>query len=335
MIDSGHQIAKYSFSSIKNSTTTPSQLTQTIPSSYDELNREKLKNLLPEWKKDVVVMPIQTTIDDLKKGHRLVKDGFYVSHRIYVEKTPESYTIEPILTRRTGGKDVETQERLFKRVGGGLPIHWHFIDFKRVGPKSGPPLVEKVIDIFKSRDRTAYIALVAHGNSKRYILATENMKVGDLIRTSGEIPRLPVKANEGDAHPVGAYPIGTIVHNIEPTPGNGGVFCKSAGSSAIITGQLDDRVIIKLPSDLEISVDKYCMATVGQVSHASHKDEKLTHAVDSRDLGYRPSSGLWQRKDGYCGRKIHPPKPIKVIGTKAEEKSNKIKFTFSNWSLTE
>jgi large subunit ribosomal protein L2 len=89
-------------------------------------------------------------------------------------------------------------EKLFRRVGGGLPVYWHFMDFKRVGPTSGPPLVEKVIQIIRNaRDRTGFIALVAHADIKRYILATENMKVGDLIRTSGEIPRLPVKANEG------------------------------------------------------------------------------------------------------------------------------------------
>ena len=51
-------------------------------------------------------------------------------------------------------------------MGGGLPITWYWIDFKRVGPKSGPPLVEKVIDIFGSRDRTAHIAL---GKSKKKI----------------------------------------------------------------------------------------------------------------------------------------------------------------------
>ncbi len=49
-----------------------------------------------------------TTIDDLKNSHRLVKDGFYVSHRIYVEKIPEKYTIEPIKTKKTGGRDIET-----------------------------------------------------------------------------------------------------------------------------------------------------------------------------------------------------------------------------------
>jgi large subunit ribosomal protein L2 len=76
-------------------------------------------------------------------------------------------------------------------MGGGLPVTWYWVDFKRCGPKSGPPLVERVVDIFKTRDRTAFIALVAHANIKRYILASENMKVGDLIKTSGELTKNP------------------------------------------------------------------------------------------------------------------------------------------------
>lgn len=149
---------------------------------------------------------------------------------------------------------------MFRRVGGGLPVYWHFVDFKRVGPKSGPPLVEKVIDIIQTRDRTSFLALVAHADTKRYILATQNMKVGDLIRTSGEIPRVAVNPNEGDAYPLGALPIGTKINCIEPYPNKGAVYCKAAGSSAEITNQVDDRVIIKLPSQLELSLDRYCMA---------------------------------------------------------------------------
>jgi len=305
-----------------------------------------------EWKKNVVEVPIATTIEDLKKNHRMIQrnqinkndkkkdssdEGFYVSHRIYVEKVPEKYTVEPFETRRTGGYDVETGERMFKRVGGGLPIQWYFVDFKRVGPPqgSGPPLVEKVIELVRPRDRTAFLALVAHGNSKRYILATQNMKVGDLIRTSAEIPRLAVQAYEGDAYPCGAYSIGTVVHNIEVMPGEGAKFCRAAGSSGVIKSQMDGRVVIQLPSDLEISVARECMATVGQVSHASHKDEKMSHPVDKRDKGYRPRSGLWQRKDGYSGRKIHPPKPIKVMTGEVKEKTEHIAYTYPNWSLTE
>ena len=77
------------------------------------------------------------------------------------------------------------------------------------------------------------------------------------------------------------------------------------------------------------------MATVGQLSHASHKDEKLTSAIDTRDLGYRPRSGLWQRKDGYAGRKIHGPKPIKFVTGEVKETVERIKYTYKNWSLTE
>jgi hypothetical protein len=80
----------------------------------NQIIKEPHKNIqiktdeIPDWKKNVVVVPVQTTIEDLKKTHRLVKDGFYVSQRIYVEKMPEKYTIEPIKTKRTGGRDLET-----------------------------------------------------------------------------------------------------------------------------------------------------------------------------------------------------------------------------------
>ncbi len=60
------------------------------------------------WKENVVVQPIQTTVEDLKRTHRKCNDGIYISHRSYLEKLPETYTIEPILTRRTGGYDIET-----------------------------------------------------------------------------------------------------------------------------------------------------------------------------------------------------------------------------------
>ena len=192
-----------------------------------------------------------------------------------------------------------------------------------------------MISIFQSRDRSAFIALVAHADIKRYILATQNMKVGDLIRTSSEIPRVPIKAFEGDAYPCGALQLQSVVHNIETEPGLGGVFCRAAGSSAQIVNKVDDRVIIKLPSGQDISVKQECMVTVGQVSRASYKDEKLTHPVDMRDLGYRPGSGLWHRKDGYCGRKVKAPKATKVYDKKERIERRVMPYTFNNWSLTE
>ena len=61
----------------------------------------------------------------------------------------------------------------------------------RRGPTSGPPLVERVIRILNSDCHTSKVALIGHGNTLRYILATENLKVGDLVKTSGEIPKNP------------------------------------------------------------------------------------------------------------------------------------------------
>ena len=142
---------------------------------------------------------------------------------------------------------------------------------------------------------------------------------------------------KGDAYPLGALPIGTRIHNVERYPGEGGVYCHAAGSSAEVVNQIEDRVIVKLPSDLTLSLDRQCMATVGQVSHASNQDEKMSHPADKRDLGFRPRSGLWQRKDGYAGRKIHPPKKIKVIGEEPDRKlvAKKVPLTYSNWHLSE
>ncbi len=60
------------------------------------------------WKENVIVQPIQTTVEDLKRTHRKCNDGIYISHRSYLDKLPTQYTIEPMLTKRTGGYDIET-----------------------------------------------------------------------------------------------------------------------------------------------------------------------------------------------------------------------------------
>lgn len=79
--------------------------------------------------------------------------------------------------------------------------------------------------------RSGDIAMVATGNRKRWIIATENMQTGDLIKTSAEIGRMAVLAQEGDAHPVGALPIGTLVNNLELYPGKGAQYIRAAGTN--------------------------------------------------------------------------------------------------------
>lgn len=70
--------------------------------------------------------------------------------------------------------------------------------------------------------------------------------------------------NEGDAYPLGALPKGTLIHCIEKMPGEGAHFVLTAGSTATLLRQVDDRVIVQLPSKLQVSLSKHCMATVGK-----------------------------------------------------------------------
>lgn len=119
-----------------------------------------------------------------------------------------------------------------------------------------------------------------------------------------------VRPEEGDAHPIGALPVGTLVHNIEVTPGGGGVFCRAAGASAQIIKQFDNKAVIQLARKRQVLLDERCMVVIGRVSNVTHGSIPIGSPNRLRHLGKRPRSGLWHRKDGYCGRKIRPPKSI-------------------------
>lgn len=106
---------------------------------------------------------------------------------------PEKYTVQPLENTHLGGRDSVTGRLVAKGIGGGIKHKYHWIDWKRVGPAEGPPQEERVIKIIKDGCRTANVALVAVGDRLKYILATVNMKAGDIIRTSCHIPRIPGK----------------------------------------------------------------------------------------------------------------------------------------------
>ena len=77
------------------------------------------------------------------------------------------------------------------KIGGGDKVQYRMRDVKREGPKDGEPLAERVNAIMKDETRSANLAVVAGGNRKRYIVASENMKAGDIIKTSGKISAMP------------------------------------------------------------------------------------------------------------------------------------------------
>lgn len=138
------------------------------------------------------------------------------------------------------------------------------------------------------------------------------MQTGDIIRTYSEIPRNPIQnAREGDTHPVGALPIGTKVHNIEVIPGNGGQYVRYAGDFAEIIRRVGKKNYLYCNRNRKnICIDQKCMVTVGRVSNPYHHLVNRLCPQRSRWLGRRPRSGGWHRKDGYCGRKNTPPKPL-------------------------
>lgn len=233
-----------------------------------------------------------------------------------------------------GGRDPKTGRLVVKGIGGGIKHKYHWIDWKRVGPSEGPPQLERVIKIIKDGCRTAHVALVAYEDKLKYILATENMKAGDIIRTSCYIPRIPgkvvylyvilynslffaVRPNEGDAYPLGALPLGTQVHCVEKYPGLGGFLIHAAGTYATIVRKApNDHIVIMMPSKREFSIPAICMCTVGRLSNVEHSSTPIGSAQRNRELGNRPRSGLWQRKKGIHGRKLRKPPPVQTIAMK-------------------
>ncbi|KAF9422490.1 hypothetical protein HW555_001888 [Spodoptera exigua] len=240
------------------------------------------------------------------------KPGLGKSYRRIVH-FPKEYTVKPLEVTNLAGRDPVSGRVIAKGIGGGIKHKFHWIEWLRDGPKEGPPQEEKVIQVMEDGCRTAHIALVAVGDKLKYILATENMKAGDIIKTSRELPRNPVRANEGDAYVLGALPNGTIVHNIEKVPGEGALYIHAAGTFGTILRRQDDRIIVQMPSKRLFSFDQHCMAVVGRVSNVDHGDTPIGSPQRNRWLGNRPRSGLWQRKSGRHGRKIKPPKPVKEI----------------------
>lgn len=228
-------------------------------------------------------------------------------------KNREKYTIRPIGMRKTGGRDTTGKVKTHG-IGGGHKQKYRWVDFQRLRyepNQEGKPFEEKVVQVRYDPCRSADVALVAGGNRKRWIIATENMQVGNIIKTSGVIGRMAVSANEGDAHPLGALPVGTLVNNLEIQPGRGAQFIRAAGTSGVLLRKVNGTAIVQLPSKQQVQVLETCMVTVGRVSNIDHNKEIIGKAGRNRWLGIRPSSGLWQRKGGWAGRKIKPLPPMK------------------------
>ena len=184
-----------------------------------------------------------------------------------------------VTLKKSGGRN--SYGRVTARhIGGGHKQKYRIIDFRR--NKLNIPATVATIEY--DPNRSARIALLHYvDGEKRYILAPHGLKVGDRVIASAEADIKP-----GNALPIKAIPLGTIIHNIELKIGKGGQLARSAGTFAQLMSKEGVYAQVKLPSGEVRMVLQECMATIGQVGNLDYEKISLGKAGRSRWLGRRP-----------------------------------------------
>src|SRR5437868_6073529 len=169
----------------------------------------------------------------------------------------------------TGGRNVQGR-RAMRYMGGGNKTKYRIIDFKR--NKHNIPAT--VASIEYDPNRTAFIALLNYvDGEKRYIIAPQGLQVGSTV-LSGDA----VAPDLGNALQMRNMPLGTVVHNIEMQPGQGGKLVRSAGASAQLSNKEERYAVLKMPSGELRKVLINCYATVGVVSNSDHSLQSMGKA---------------------------------------------------------
>ncbi len=194
------------------------------------------------------------------------------------KKAPERSLIE--VKKKHSGRN-NNGHITVRHKGGGTRRQYRIIDFKRT--KDGIPA--KVAAIEYDPNRTARIALLNYRDGeKRYILAPVGLKIGDLL-DSGESADIKL----GNALPIAKIPLGSVIHNIELRPGEGGKLVRSAGSSAQLMAKEGEYAQVRMPSGEVRKILMTCRATLGQLGNVEHENEVIGKAGRMRHMGKRPS----------------------------------------------
>lgn len=168
-----------------------------------------------------------------------------------------------------------------RHKGGGTRKMYRIIDFKRM--KDAIP--GKVATLEYDPNRSARIALVNYRDGeKRYILAPAGLKVGDVVESG---PNADIK--NGNCLPLKNIPVGTVIHNIELRPGQGGKLVRSAGGAAQLMAKESEYAQVRMPSGEVRQILVVCRATVGQLGNLEHENEIVGKAGRQRHRGKRPT----------------------------------------------
>jgi len=195
------------------------------------------------------------------------------------KSTPEKSLVVHI--KKTAGRNNQGKITV-RHHGGGAKKKYRIIDFKR-NDKDG--IQAKVVAIEYDPNRTANIALLSYvDGEKRYILAPNGLKVGDIINSGSE-----AEVRLGNTLPMKNIPIGAEIHNIEMKPGAGGQLVRSAGNVAQLMAKEGKYATVRLPSGEMRMLPIDCRATIGQVGNIEHELINIGKAGKKRNMGIRPT----------------------------------------------
>ena len=193
------------------------------------------------------------------------------------KKTPE----KSLLAKKKEKAGRNSYGRITVRhQGGGNRQKYRIIDFKRKKDN----MEATVIGIEYDPNRSANIALIQYKDGeKAYILAPQGITDGDKV-ISGET----VDIKPGNCMPISSIPVGTLIHNIELNPGQGGKLVRTAGQSAQLMAKEGKYAHVRLPSGEMRLILAKCRATIGVIGNADHENIKLGKAGRKRHMGWRP-----------------------------------------------
>lgn len=194
------------------------------------------------------------------------------------KKTPE----KSLLSKKKKNSGRNSYGRITVRhQGGGNRQKYRIIDFKRL--KDDMPAT--VIGIEYDPNRTSNIALIKYEDGVlNYILAPQGLKEGDKVVSGNNADIKP-----GNCLPIENIPVGTVIHNIELNPGQGGKMVRAAGQEAQLMAKEGKYAHVRLPSGEMRLVMAVCRATIGTVGNADHENIKIGKAGRTRHMGIRPT----------------------------------------------
>jgi len=203
----------------------------------------------------------------------------YSDNAEVTKRDPEKSLTEGI--KKSAGRNAHGRITSRHR-GGGAKRRYRKIDFKRL--KDGVP--GRVAAIEYDPNRSAYIALVHYADGeKRYILAPQRLGVGATVRSGPDADIQP-----GHCLPLSRIPTGTLVHNVELTPGRGGQMGRSAGAAIQVMAKEGGRSTLRLPSgEMRLVLDE-CRASVGAIGNSEHQNVTIGKAGRARHKGKRPQT---------------------------------------------